>query len=75
MRHIAFYFGMAAALVASCSVQEDNFTALEADGTRFHASFEQPAEAGTKVYVNEDLRLRWTADDRVGIFNKNTYNQ
>ena len=75
MRRIAFYLGMAAALVASCSIQEENFVTPEKDGMKFHASFEQPVGEGTKVYVNEDLQLRWTADDRVGIFNKNTTNQ
>ena len=75
MRRIAFYLGMAAALVASCSIQEENFVTPEKDGVRFRASFEQPVEEATKVYVNEDLQLRWTADDRVSIFNKNTSNQ
>ena len=75
MRHIAFYFGIAAALVASCSIQEDNFIVPEPGNTVFHARFEQPAEEGTKVYVNEDLQLRWTAEDRVSVFNKTTANQ
>ena len=74
MRRIAFYLGMAAALVASCSIQEENYV-TPADRTVFHASFEQPAEEGTRVYVNEDLLLRWTADDRVSIFDKTTANQ
>ena len=44
------------------------------DDVIYYASFEQPSER-TKVYANEDLYLRWTADDRVSIFEKNTYNQ
>ena len=75
MRHIALYLGMAAALVASCAMQEENFQVPETDGVRFYATFEQPGEEGTKVFVNEDLQLRWTADDRVSVFNKNTNNQ
>lgn len=58
-------------LVASCSTQE---TPIQNDVV-FYASFEQPAEDGTRVYVNEDLHLRWTAEDLVSIFNKNTVNQ
>ena len=61
-------------LVASCSIQEENFEIPQQDDVIFYASFEQPSEE-TKVYVNEDLYLRWTADDRVSIFNKLTYNQ
>ena len=75
MRRIAFYMGMAAALVASCSVREENFQAPGLDDLMFHASFEQPVEAGTKVYVDENLLLRWTADDRVSIFQKETANR
>ena len=74
MRSIAFYLGMAAALVASCSIQEANFIS-PTDRTVFHASLEQPAGEGTRVYVNGDLQLCWTADDRVAVFNKTTVNQ
>ena len=77
MRRIAFYLGMAAALVASCNVQEKELEEnMKLGKARFFASFEQPAvEEGTKVYVNEDLHLRWTADDRISLFNKSTVNK
>ena len=74
MKRIALYLGIAAVLVASCSIHEEDFKAPEQDDIIFYASFENPSE-GTKVYANEDLYLRWTADDRVSIFNKLTYNQ
>ena len=75
MKRIALYLGIATALVASCSVQEEDFKTPQQDDVVFYASFEQPAEERTRVYANEDLHLRWTADDRVSIFNKITYNQ
>jgi hypothetical protein len=75
MKRIALYFGVAAAIVASCSIQEENYETPQQDDVIFYASFEQPGEEGTRVYANEDLLLRWTADDRVSIFGKNTYNQ
>ena len=74
MKHTAFCFGIAAALVASCSIQEEDFVTPQQDDVIFYASFEQPSEE-TRVYSNENLYLRWTADDRVSIFNKITYNQ
>ena len=74
MKRIAFYLGLVVATVASCSVQEKDFQRSQQDDVVFYASFEQPSE-GTRVYANEDLLLRWTADDRVSIFNKLTYNQ
>ena len=80
MRRIALYLGMAAAaVVASCSVQEKEFEAskgLKLGEARFFASFEQPAtEEGTKVYVDENLYLHWNADDRISLFNQSTVNK
>ena len=75
MKRIALYLGIVvAALVASCSIQEEDYQVPEQDDVIFYASFEQPSE-GTRVYANKELYLRWTADDRVSIFDKNTYNQ
>ena len=67
--------GVAAALLAACSTQELDIQTPVREEPTFFASFEQPVDEGTKVYATEDLLLRWTADDRVSIFNKNTYNQ
>lgn len=78
MRHFAQYtlfIGLVSMLIASCSIQEENYEALQQEDVVFYASFEQPTEEGTRVYANEDLHLRWNADDRVSIFNKNSYNQ
>lgn len=68
-------FAFTLALLAACSTEEmDVRTPAQADAV-FYASFEDPVGIDTRVYANEDLLLRWTADDRVSIFNKNTYNQ
>lgn len=75
MKRFALYLGLATALVASCSIQEKDFQTPQQDDVIYYASFEQPTEDGTRVYANEDLLLRWTADDRVSIFGMNTYNQ
>ena len=75
MKRFALYLGLATALVASCSTQEEDFRTQQQDDVVFYATFEQPAEEGTRVYANEDLLLRWTTDDRVSIFGQNTYNQ
>ncbi len=74
MKRFAFYIGIVTGVIASCSVQGEEFEVPSHDEVMFYASFEQPVE-GTRVYANEDLHLRWTADDRVSIFNNNTYNQ
>lgn len=74
MRHAVIFLGIATAMLASCTIQEEFRTPVRED-MKFFATFEQPDEADTKVYANQDLCLRWDADDRVSIFNKNTYNQ
>jgi hypothetical protein len=63
------------ALFAACSTKEIDTQTQQPGSEVFYASFEQPSDIDTRVYANEDLFLRWTADDRVSIFNKNTYNQ
>lgn len=71
----SIFIVFAVALLASCSNKEIDFQTPVQDDVVFHASFEQPSDIDTKVYANEDLLLRWTAEDRVSIFNKLTYNQ
>ncbi len=71
----SFVFALAIALVAACSTKEMEFQTPVQEDVVFYASFEQPSDINTRVYANEDLLLRWTAEDRVSIFNKNTYNQ
>ena len=68
-------FALVITLLAACSTKEFGIQTPLQDDIIYYASFEQPAEYGTRVYANEDLHLRWTADDRVSIFGKNTYNQ
>ncbi|MBQ8674210.1 MAG: hypothetical protein IJ511_09230 [Bacteroides sp.] len=59
---------------SSCSQDElvnEEQTALQ-QGRVYTASFE---ESDTRTYVNEEGKLRWTADDRISIFECNTYNR
>ena len=71
----SFAFAIMVALFAACSTKEIDTQTQQPGSEVFYASFEQPSDIDTRVYANEDLFLRWTADDRVSIFNKNTYNQ
>lgn len=73
-KSIVFFFAL---LTVSCSMQEKDFKDnRENPGRVFYASIEVPVgEAETKVYADDDLSVLWHEDDRVSIFNKNTYNQ
>lgn len=73
MKYRIFTIGLAAILFAACSVNEMDITTLVNDDAEvFFASIE---DASTKVFVDDNLRVLWNADDRVSIFNKYTYNQ
>ncbi len=58
----------------SCARQEADVPVLPGREL-FYASLEQPADAETRVYADENLMVLWHADDRVSIFDRYTYNQ
>lgn len=47
----------------------------ESDKNVFRASFETVDAMDTKTFLNSSHKLLWTADDRLSIFEGNTYNQ
>lgn len=49
---------------------EDNF--VIGAGSEFYASIES---ANSRTYVDEQIRMRWHAEDRITIFKKETYNR
>ena len=58
---------------ASCSVAEaPEIVVLPSECPVFEASIEDDAD--TKVFADSHLKILWHADDRISIFNKNTYN-
>ena len=69
-----FILGLITVLFTACAINEEDHStpAIETEEEEFYATIEG---ATTKVYVDEDLKVLWHADDRVSIFNKYTYNQ
>ena len=60
----------------SCGIKEQEEAIPPFKGyEEFYATIEQPAEAGTKTFTDNDLHVLWHEDDRVTIFNKFSYNQ
>ena len=62
----------AIAALTSCSVKEPVGPERTADSPILHASFE--GLEATRTFVGEDLRLFWTADDRISVFPGTTDN-
>lgn len=65
--------GLLLCLSLACTRREIDYPMTGDD--EFFASLEQPVDAETKVYADENLMVLWHADDRVSVFNKYTYNQ
>ena len=67
-------------LAVSCTVQEfDTETSPLFEGGAeedvFYASLESFRTPDTRVYIDEDVKLLWDAEDELSIFNKNDQNQ
>lgn len=63
-------------LMVSCSINElDTVDSRLSDGEVFLAKLEEYSLPDTKVYVDENVKILWDTDDRISIFNRNTYNQ
>ena len=71
---IKFFWMIPLALLAtSCTVEEPAISE-PFEPVKMFASIETVDDSSTKVYADENLKVRWDADDRISIFNKNTYN-
>ena len=71
-KYLSFILPLAL-FVSGCSQEESlNKQTESLDGRTFTASFE---EGKSRTYLEEEKYLRWTADDRISIFDGNTYNQ
>ena len=72
MKYRIFILGLITVLFTACAINEEDHStpAIETE-EEFYATIEG---ATTKVYVDEDLKVLWHADDRVSIFNKSIIN-
>ena len=62
-----------AILATSCTVEEPAISE-PFEPVKMFASVETVDDSSTKVYADANLKVRWDGDDRISIFNKNTYN-
>ena len=67
--------GLMILATCGCSMKELESPSLVSQYPVFIASIELPGENVTKIHVDDKLKVLWDADDRISIFNKNTYNQ
>ena len=71
------FLGLLSLIAVSCSYEESFVLEDNNDNSavEFYATIDEQPDADTRVYADENLRVLWNADDRITIFNKNTYNQ
>ena len=67
-------------LAVSCTVQELDIQAPSpikkvAEDDVFFASLESYSTPDTKVFIDENVKMHWDAEDKLSIFNLNTQNQ
>lgn len=74
MKRVFFLTGVAALLLAA-SCAKEAVDVIDASGIspELYASIETQDE--TKVYVDDNLRVLWNADDRVSVFYRYSYNK
>ncbi len=78
MKFRFLYIGLLSVVAVSCSINEiaapDHVeTASPADRIFYATIADQASEVDTKVFANEEFRIRWNAGDHITIFEKNTY--
>ena len=76
MKKNLLFQSLACLLVVSCSVREiDTRDTVSPQRDIFYASLESYSEPDTRVFLDENIKILWDADDRITIFNNNTYNR
>ena len=58
-------------VAAACTMKEEAINPAKG-GKVLYATIEDP---GTKVYLDEDFKVLWNTDDRISVFDFDTYNQ
>ena len=77
MKKTRFLQSFICLLAVSCSVNElDMQVPISSEEEDvFYATLESDSEPDTRVYIDEDIKILWDAEDQVSIFNKSTLNQ
>ena len=52
----------------------DPATEPAVEATVYHAATESGTLPDTRIYADENMKVLWNADDRISIYEKNTYN-
>lgn len=75
MKRGSFVKALICLLAVSCSVREpDNMEGIAIGGKVYFATLESYAQPDTKAYVDENIKIRWDADDRISLFEHLTKN-
>ena len=76
MKNMKKILTLIATVLTFFSCSKDSIRVEEEDeNSVFYATFEGASATGSKVYSNDQLKLRWNADDRISLFDKNSRNK
>ena len=75
MKKLLVFFTFLAGMCACTAIEGDAELAQSVDRNWFSVSVEKASQPDTKIYLNEDYKIRWNKDDLVSVFNKSSYNR
>ena len=75
MQNRCFLLGLIVLIIMSCVKEQQEVVDVLPDAPVFYATLESSGDPDTRVYADDQLRVRWDAGDHISIFNKGTANQ
>ena len=75
MKKLLVLFTCLAGISACTSLPDNEEVAQPTDREWFRVSLEKTSDSDTKIFLNENYKIRWNKDDRVSVFNKTSYNR
>ena len=75
MKKIFAFFSFLAGMCACTAIEDNEEVVPSVDRDWFSVSIEKASQPDTKIYLNENYKIRWNKDDRLSVFNKSSYNR
>ena len=75
MKKLFVFFTFLAGMCACTAIEDNEEVAQSVDRDWFRVSVETASQPDTKIYLNEDYKIRWNKGDRISVFNKSSFNR
>ena len=75
MKKLFVIFTFLAGMCACMAIEDNEEVVPSIDRDWFSVSVEKASQPDTKIYMNENYKIRWNKDDLVSVFNKSSFNR